>query len=268
MFFNLLTLIAGLFANINTPFIKNFLIRQFIKYYRVNMKEALIEDPTAYSSFNEFFIRALKPDQRPLQHAAIISPVDGCISEMGYIQSGQLLQAKNRYYTVSKLIGENEKIKTPFELGAFATLYLSPKDYHRVHMPIDGLLLQTTYIPGRLLSVNPVSVNRNPNLFAENERLVALFKTPLGLMNLIMVGATIVGKIATVWTGELTRKRTSYTIDHTKEEHQVRLKQGEELGYFKLGSTVILLFEDAEKVKWLADIQSGNPIKLGERFTE
>lgn len=224
------------------------------------MTEALIENPREYPCFNDFFIRLLKPNQRIIQNADVISPVDGFISEIGYIKSGQLLQAKNRYYTANKLIGEHENTKTQFDDGAFATLYLSPKDYHRVHMPINGTLLKTTYIPGRLLSVKPSSVNKNHNLFAENERLVALFQTEFGLMKVIFVGAVIVGKIATKWTGEIKRSRQSYTIEH---KETIAFKKGEEIGYFKLGSTVILLFSDAKKIDWLSTLKTNYPIKLG-----
>lgn len=223
-----LTVLAGLLADVKSPAVKNFIIRQFIAKYRVNMQEALVEDPAIYKSFNEFFIRNLKPESRPLAKADIISPVDGVVSELGRINEGQLLQAKGRYYTVADFLA-NEPASAQFQDGHFITLYLSPKDYHRVHMPLDGMLHKMVYIPGRLFSVQPTTARVIPQLFARNERLVIYFETRLGLMAMVMVGATIVGAIGTSWHGELRRQKKVQTFEYQQAE--TMLKQGSEVGF-------------------------------------
>lgn len=202
-----ITALAGYFADVKSPCFKNFLIRSFIHKFDVDMSEALIEDPKSYDSFNDFFIRHLKPECRPLSQSDIICPVDGCISEIGTIERGQLLQAKGKYYSVQELLACDAQLAEQFVQGQFATLYLSPKDYHRVHMPIDAELVSMTYIPGALFSVQPATTRIVPKLFARNERLAIFFKTKIGPMVMVMVGATIVGAIGTSWHGDVKRSK-------------------------------------------------------------
>lgn len=259
-----LTFLVGCLAKVKNPIIKNFLIKQFIAAYHVNMKEAVNEDPHSYVDFNDFFIRHLKTDCRPIASAQVISPVDGCVSEIGRIQSGQLIQAKGKEYTVQELLACDEQTAASFAQGHFATLYLSPKDYHRIHMPIDAELKSMTYVPGALFSVKPSTVNTIPKLFARNERLVVFFNTALGPMSMVLVGATIVGAIGTSWHGELQRSQKEVSFAYQDRF----LKQAEEMGYFKLGSTVILLFADADKVQWNDRLTAGSPIRFGEALNK
>ena len=260
-----LTSLAGFLAGLNTTYIKNRLIRYFLKKYQVNMNEALIEDPYQYACFNDFFIRRLKKESRPLANADLISPVDGCVSELGPIVSGQLIQAKGKNYSVSELLAADPVTVQQFEQGQFATLYLSPKDYHRVHMPIEGLLLSMTYVPGALFSVQPRTARAIPKLFARNERLVVHFATALGPMVIVMVGATIVGSIATTWHGEVKRSKEQITFDYTQNQvSRVVLDQGEEIGFFKLGSTVVLLFAAGNHMSWDPALHAGSTIQFGQ----
>jgi phosphatidylserine decarboxylase len=258
-----LTVFAGCMADVKNTRIKNYLIQRFIKKYQVNMSEALIEDPTAYSCFNEFFIRHLKPECRPLAQADIISPVDGCVSELGLIKKGQLVQAKGRHYSVEELLSCNEERAQPFIEGQFATLYLSPKDYHRVHLPIDARLISMNYIPGALFSVQPTTARVVPKLFARNERLAIFFDTKIGPMAMVMVGATIVGAIGTSWHGEITRSKQSVSFDYSKDALKSVFKQGDEAGFFKLGSTVVLLFAKGA-MEWNKTLKAGSPIRFGQ----
>lgn len=260
-----ITALAGQFANVKKPAIKNYLIQQFINQYKVDMSEALIENPKDYACFNDFFIRHLKPECRPLADADIISPVDGAISEMGKIDKGQLLQAKKKYYTVDELLGSDSELGKPFNEGYFATLYLSPKDYHRVHSPIDCHLKKMIYIPGKLFSVQPTTTNVIPKLFARNERLVMYFDTQAGPMAMIMVGATIVGAIGTSWHGDIKRGKQSVHFDYEHQDLASKtFHKGVELGYFKLGSTVILLFADKTAMQWDKNLQAGDLIRFGQ----
>lgn len=257
----ILTSFAGWMADVNNTAIKNYLIQNFIKKYHVNMNEALIENPTEFACFNDFFIRHLKPEVRPLAKADIISPVDGTISELGLINQGQLIQAKGHDYSVQELLACDMETAQHFTNGQFATLYLSPKDYHRVHMPIDAQLRSMTYIPGALFSVQPSTVRVVPKLFARNERLSVFFETKAGPMAMVMVGATIVGAIGTSWHGDLKRTKTPANFDYTTSNPM--LLQGDEMGYFKLGSTVILLFANSEQVQWNSMLHAGSPIQFG-----
>ncbi|MDI9818040.1 MULTISPECIES: archaetidylserine decarboxylase [unclassified Legionella] len=263
-----LTHLAGIFANVRTPAIKNFLIRHFIRQYGVNMQEAREETPENYACFNDFFIRQLKPECRPLANADIISPVDGFISEFGAIKEGQIVQAKKHNYTVEELLACNKALSKQFIDGCFATLYLSPKDYHRIHMPIAATLRELIYVPGKLFSVQPSTVRVIPMLFARNERLVALFDTEAGLMAMVLVGATIVGAIGTRWHGDIKRsaKKQAYYID--PKESANTILQGEEMGYFKLGSTVILLFAEGNQIHWHDDLYPGQSIRYGQALAE
>lgn len=257
-----LTVLAGCLADVKNTKVKNYLIQRFIQKYQVNMSEALIEDPTAYSSFNDFFIRHLKPGVRPLAHADVVSPVDGCVSEIGIIENGQLVQAKGRYYTVEEFLACAPAIADQFTHGQFATLYLSPKDYHRVHMPLDAKLMSMTYIPGTLFSVQPTTARVVPKLFARNERLVVFFETAVGPMAMVLVGATIVGAIGTSWHGDLKRAKKPVSFDYTDTPQQ--LLKGAEMGFFKLGSTVVLMFAHGKQVQWNKNLKAGSPIKFGE----
>ncbi|HVT62664.1 MAG TPA: archaetidylserine decarboxylase [Legionellaceae bacterium] len=256
---------AGFMANLRIPRIKNYLIQDFVYKYQVNMAEALEPNPLNYASFNEFFIRRLKPGARPIADERIISPVDGSISEIGHLTDGQLLQAKNHHYSVLALLGGDEALAAQFQSGCFATLYLSPKDYHRVHMPIEGCLQESIYVPGSLFSVQPTTARVVPNLFARNERLVCIFSTALGPMAMILVGAAIVGSIGTTWGGDVIRstslQRTHYPIEGTRS---IVLDKAMEMGYFKLGSTVILLFTHQAQMTWAAHLTAGDEIRLGQ----
>jgi phosphatidylserine decarboxylase len=263
-----LTALAGCLAEVKEPRVKNYIIQRFIKKFQVNMSEALIEDPTAYACFNEFFIRHLKPECRPLAQADLISPVDGCVSELGAIQEGQLIQAKGRYYSVAELLACSDENASEFVNGQFATLYLSPKDYHRVHMPVDAELLSMTYVPGALFSVQPTTARVVPKLFARNERLVISFSTQVGPMVMVMVGATIVGAIGTRWHGDIKRSKQNTHFDYSKIEMNKSMAQGDEMGYFKLGSTVVLLFANGEKVHWNKNLKAGSAVRFGEALGE
>ncbi|KTC85031.1 archaetidylserine decarboxylase [Legionella brunensis] len=264
---HLLTHFAGILANVRSPAVKNLLIRRFIQQYCVNMQEAREENFENYPSFNEFFIRHLKPECRPLEGADIVSPVDGVISELGTIEQGQILQAKGRYYTVHQLLACEQALSQQFTHGRFATLYLSPKDYHRIHMPIDASLREMIYVPGKLFSVQPTTARVIPYLFARNERLVIFFDTSVGSMAMVLVGATIVGAIGTKWHGDLRRSRKKQYFSYAElEQKNTKILQGEEMGYFKLGSTVVLLFADGDKVQWLDNLTAGQSICYGQAF--
>lgn len=211
------------------------------------------------------FIRHLRPECRPVAEAAVVSPVDGVISEIGRITSGRLLQAKGRDYTVSELLTSESALSAQFDNGSFATLYLSPKDYHRVHMPMDATLKEMIYVPGKLFSVQPTTARVIPRLFARNERLVVFFDTSVGLMAMVLVGATIVGAIGTAWHGDIRRGRQKVRFDYTDNTAvNTALQKAVEMGYFKLGSTVVLLFAEGERMQWRPDLQAGSGIRFGE----
>ena len=264
-----LTLLAGLLADVRTPRIKNYIIHQFIRQYAVNMSEAENDNPESYACFNDFFIRHLKPGCRPLAQHDLISPVDGCVSEIGNIHEGTILQAKHRYYTVNDLLACEPSLSAQFNQGRFATLYLSPKDYHRVHMPIEGTLSHMIHVPGQLFSVQPLTARVIPHLFSRNERLVVFFNTKVGLMAMVMVGATIVGSIGTSWQGDIVRQGKKQVFDYHQHPGQaLQLQQGAEMGYFKLGSTVILLFAEGNRIQWEANLTAGSMVRLGQGFGE
>lgn len=259
-----LTAFAGCLANVKIPRIKDHLIGRFIKKYQVNMSEAFVEDPKAYSCFNDFFIRRLKPESRPLASVDIISPVDGSVSELGPIVDGQIIQAKGKNYTVEELLNCDEATAQQFSQGRFATLYLSPKDYHRVHMPMGARLKSMNYIPGALFSVQPTTARVVPKLFARNERLAVFFETSIGPMVMVMVGATIVGAIGTSWHGDIKRVKKKISFDYTQENKEKELEQGEEMGFFKLGSTVVLLFANGDEMKWEPSLNAGFDVRFGQ----
>ncbi len=253
---------AGWMANMRTVKIKNYLIRYFVRKYPVNMSEAIEANPFNYPSFNEFFIRRLRPETRPIANAAVVSPVDGNISEIGYLADGKILQAKEHSYSVTALLGGDLSYAAEFQAGCYATIYLSPKDYHRVHMPADGKLLEMIYIPGSLFSVQPTTTRVVPNLFAKNERLVVMFSTEFGLMAMVLVGAAIVGTMGTVWHGDLMRGAKIQRFNYNQES--IVLAKAMEMGYFKLGSTVIVLFTNPKQIEWLAQWQAGKVVRLGQ----
>lgn len=260
-----LTWILGSIANIKTPWFKNLFINCFIRIYDVNMAEAQYDTADDYETFNNFFTRYLKPEARPIADTTIISPVDGYLAQFGRIEDGQIIQAKGRQYSLEALLAGDVNACETLKKGAFATLYLSPKDYHRVHMPIEGTLLQTTYVPGKLFSVQPATTRVIPDLFARNERLICLFDTPIGLMASIMVGATIVGSMATSWGGVLPRKKIIERINYRGQDFaQPSLPQGGEMGYFQMGSTVILLFANAQAIQWVDQLTVGQAVKFGQ----
>ncbi len=241
---HLLSRVMGKLAS--GKFLKNTLIKLFIRRYRVDMSQAEISAIQEFENFNTFFTRALKPGARPLAQDpnAILCPADGAISGIGAIEQDRLPQAKGRYYTIAELLAD-ESYATKFEGGCFATVYLSPRDYHRVHMPLEGRLIKTLYVPGKLFSVNRVTADSIPNLFARNERLVCIYDTPVGSMALVLVGAMIVAGIETVWAGEVcpNKERSVKAADFSAHSPPVQLATGAEMGRFKLGSTVIVLFE-------------------------
>lgn len=242
-----LTRLMGKLASAKAGGLTTAIIRWFIKQYNVNMDEALHSDPKHFKTFNEFFVRELKPDARPLAQGddVITHPADACVSQFGPIHDGKLIQAKSHDFSAQTLLGGDAKLAEEFTAGEFATLYLSPSDYHRVHMPCDGTLRQMIYVPGDLFSVNPLTAANVPNLFARNERVVCIFDTEFGPMAQVLVGATIVGSIELVWAGTVTppRGNTVYRWDYPATGNKaVVLKKGEEMGRFKLGSTVINLF--------------------------
>jgi len=260
---------SGWVSNNRWPWLKNTIIRRFIKVFKVNMKEALQEDPEDFGSFNEFFIRHLKPELRPLcnQPKCIISPADGTISQIGEMEKDAILQAKHKPFSLKALVGGDESLANTFYHGHFATLYLAPNNYHRFHMPVDGTLKQMIYIPGRLFSVNTATTTYVDDLFARNERVVCVFETACGPMAVILVGAMLVASIHLAWHGKITprspRKISQWTYDEDLETKQkLFFKKGEELGYFELGSTVIVLFSE-DAAQWHKHLEPNMPVKMG-----
>lgn len=263
---HLISRAVGLLANTRHPAIKNALIRWFIQRYQVNMAEALHENAEDYACFNDFFTRELKPGARTFVTGAneIACPVDGAISQLGSIGQGRIFQAKGHHFDLVDLLGGNQEFAAPFEDGEFATIYLSPKDYHRIHMPLAGKLKAMVHVPGDLFSVNPVTVENVPNLFARNERVVALFDTEQGPMAMVLVGAMIVASIETVWAGQVApRSKQVTTIHYGETAPALSLEQGAEMGRFKLGSTVVLLFPKG-KMQWAEGLTAGAGVRLGQ----
>jgi phosphatidylserine decarboxylase len=254
---------VGRLAASENTFVKNTFIKNFAAKYQVNMAEALEENPLAYKSFNDFFTRALKPNARPIatDSKAIISPADGAISQIGAITADKIFQAKGHDYSVTTLLGGDEQRAEAFIGGQFATVYLSPKDYHRVHMPFTGKLTQMIYVPGDLFSVNTTTAENVPNLFARNERVVCLFDTEVGQMAVVLVGAMIVAGIATAWAGNLAPQGKN--IVTTNYDGSITLKKGDELGRFYLGSTAIVLF-GANVMQWRNNLTATTPVRMGE----
>lgn len=258
-----LTAVAGKFASARTGAATQLAIRRFIAYYGVDMAEAAQPDPAAYTSFNDFFTRALKPGARPLAQADLICPVDGAISQFGGIDGDRIFQAKGHDYTTTELVGGDGTLAAHFHGGHFATLYLAPKDYHRIHMPCDGRLLRMVHVPGALFSVNPATALGVPGLFARNERVVCAFEGRDGPWVLVLVGATIVGSMATVWHGVVNPKRGGRLREWSYSDQQIALKQGDEMGRFLLGSTVVMLFPPGRLV-WNPAWAPGAAVRMGE----
>ena len=258
-----LTIFAGWVAGARGGAFTTALIRWFVKRYNVNMAEAAAPDIASYASFNDFFTRALTPGARPLAAADYLCPVDGAISQFGPITGDQIFQAKGHSYSTQALVGGDATLAAQFQDGQFATLYLSPRDYHRIHMPIDGNLRRMIYVPGDLFSVNPTTARGVPGLFARNERVVCVFDSAEGPFVLTLVGATIVGSMATVWHGQVNPPRSPQICEWQYEAGQVVLKKGAEMGRFLLGSTVVMLF-GKDRVAFNPEWTAARPIRMGE----
>ncbi|MET1077500.1 MAG: archaetidylserine decarboxylase [Pseudomonas sp.] len=264
---HLLSRLIGYAADCRISGFKNRLISWFAQQYQVDMREALVEDLHAYEHFNAFFTRALKDGARPLDDSpgAVLCPADGAISQLGAIEHGRLFQAKGHSFTAQELLGGDSQRAQAFLGGTFATVYLSPKDYHRVHMPLTGTLREMVYVPGRLFSVNQTTAENVPGLFARNERVVCLFDTERGPMAVVLVGAMIVASIETVWAGLVTPpKRSLKTLRYDEAARApITLAKGAELGRFKLGSTAIVLF-GPDQVAWHNNLGAGSAVRMGQ----
>jgi phosphatidylserine decarboxylase len=258
-----MTALAGVVAGARGGAMTQVLIRRFVDRFGVNMNEAADPDTAAYATFNDFFTRALRPGARPLAAADWVCPVDGALSACGAIERDQVVQAKGHRYSTAALLGGSAQLAGQFVDGHFATLYLSPKDYHRIHMPCDGRLQRMIHVPGALFSVNPATAQAVPGLFARNERVVCLFETAFGPLALVLVGATIVGSMATVWHGVVNPPRIGVLREWNYADRDVRLKQGEEMGRFLLGSTVVMLWPKSA-LRFNAAWQPGVAVRLGE----
>ena len=265
---HLLSRLAGGLANCTWSWVKNPFINWFVKRYQVDMSQAVEPDPTAYRCFNDFFTRALLPDARPLDEgeASILCPADGAISQLGKIEHGRIFQAKGQSFSVLELLGGNPAHAEQFQGGEFATVYLSPSDYHRVHMPLGGTLRDMIYVPGKLFSVNQTTAENVPELFARNERVVCLFDTDAGPMAVVLVGAMIVASVETVWAGLVAppqRQLRSESYGHSAPE----LERGAEMGRFKLGSTAIVLFAPG-RARWDEHLTAGSLVRMGQKMGE
>ncbi len=264
-----LTRLTHAVTRVRTPWFKDALIRLFIRHFRVNLAEALEPNARAYPHFNAFFTRALKPGARPIAPGdrVICCPVDGAVSQIGVADVDTLVQAKGRTFSLTALLGDAERAK-PFQGGAFATLYLSPRDYHRIHLPLTGQLREMVHIPGKLFSVSPLTARMVDGLFARNERVVTQFDTSAGPMALVLVGAINVASIETVWAGAITPPlgKTIRRWDYPPSgDGTVRLEKGAEMGRFNMGSTVIVLFGPGQ-VRWEAQIKPGATVRMGQRL--
>lgn len=264
---HLLTLLAGKLARAKLGKFTTYLITQFIKKFNIDMSEAKHSDPIYFDTFNDFFTRELKAGIRPIVEGDnnLAIPVDGCISQQGDIKEGRIFQAKGHDFSLRELIGGLDQVALPFDDGIFSTIYLSPKDYHRIHMPITGKLEQMIFIPGDLFSVNPLTAQNVPNLFARNERAVAIFSTAIGPMAMVLVGATIVGSIETVWAGTLSAQKNKEIQYWDYKDQEIILEKGAEMGRFKLGSTIVALFPK-NSIHFNDDLAPSSVTRLGELF--
>lgn len=254
-------------TRIEKPWFKDAFIRSFMRMYRIGLDQAKVQDPKAFRHFNEFFTRELKPGVRPLSlEPALLSPVDGTISQFGRIENGRIFQAKGHSYTAIDLLGGNIENATPFLGGDFCTIYLAPYNYHRIHMPANATLRYWRYVPGRLFSVNPATARSMPGLFTRNERIVAVFDTERGPLAMVLVGALFVGSMETVWTGQVTppHSREADSGNYTPM-NPVTLKRGQEMGRFNMGSTVILLHAPYG-MQWSPYVRPGATIRMGEEL--
>ncbi len=258
-----LTRLAGNLADARAGRLTTLAIRWFIRRYGVDMAEAANPDPAAYASFNDFFTRPLRDDARTLAEAGFICPVDGAISQCGAIDGDQVLQAKGHGYSTTALLGGDAELAERFRGGRFATLYLSPRDYHRVHMPCAGRLKRMIHVPGTLFSVNPLTARGIPGLFARNERVVCIFEGESGPFVMVLVGATIVGSMATVWHGIVNPPRPGQLREWRYDDETRVLERGEEMGRFRLGSTVVMLFP-RDRLAFPPDWHPGRPVRMGE----
>lgn len=263
----LLSRLLGKLAAAEAGKLTTFLIKKFIRKFNVDMNEAKYSAPEHFKTFNDFFTRELKPDVRQIiaGEENLALPVDGCISQMGDIKEGRIFQAKGHDFSLRELLGGRDDVAAPFDDGLFSTIYLAPKDYHRIHMPITGKLEQLIFIPGDLFSVNPLTAQNVPNLFARNERAVAIFSTAIGPMAMVLVGATIVASIETVWSGTLTANADKEIQYWDYKQQNITLEKGAEMGRFKLGSTIVALFPK-ESIHFAEDLQAGSVTRLGELF--
>lgn len=262
---HLLSNMMGKVGDCRWPWLKDNFIAWFIKLYQVDLTEAVESNAKNFNSFNDFFTRALKSSARPIvtENNAIACPVDGFVSQVGQINNGQLIQAKNKSFTLSQLLGQNQEYASLFEHGQFATLYLAPKNYHRIHIPLSGQLKSMLYVPGKLFSVNPLTAENVDGLFARNERLITLFDTGIGPMAVIFVGAMIVASIETVWAGVITppHGKTMKYWDYSQQ--MIKYERGDEIGRFKMGSTVIVLFPK-NSMTFAQHLQPQQAVKMGE----
>lgn len=260
---HLITIAAGKLANIKGGKLTAWVIKKFVNHYKVNMNEAANSDINSYKTFNDFFVRELKPNARPLADSKLICPVDGAISQLGPISNQTIIQAKNHNYSTAALLANSELAKH-FDNGAFATIYLSPKDYHRIHMPCAAKLISMQFIPGQLFSVNPLTAENVPSLFARNERLVCEFEShDTGRFAMVLVGATIVGSMATTWHGLVKRNGNKQIQSFNYEDQNITFNKGDEMGRFLLGSTVILLFKN-DQVDFNSSLSAGDSVNLGQ----
>ena len=259
-----LTRLAGRFASSQSGGLTTAVIRWFVRRYNVNMAEAAEPDVAAYATFNDFFTRPLKPGARPLDAADWVCPVDGAISQLGPISGDQVFQAKGHSYSTTALVGGDAALASQFQDGQFATIYLSPRDYHRIHMPCAGSLTRMVYVPGELFSVNPATARGVPGLFARNERVVCVFDTAFGPMVLVLVGATIVGSMATVWHGMVNPPRLPDVRTWTYEDDRISLGLGAEMGRFMLGSTVVMLWPQSADLRFQPDWSATRAVRMGE----
>jgi phosphatidylserine decarboxylase len=259
----LLTVLAGKLASARLGPVTQAAIRNFIAHYKVDMAEAADPRPESYATFNDFFTRPLREGARPISASPFVCPVDAAISQFGPIEQDQLFQAKGHSYSTRALVGGDQAMAHQFDHGHFATLYLAPKDYHRIHMPCAGRLKRMIYVPGDLFSVNPLTARHVPSLFARNERVVCEFACDHGPMVMVLVGATIVGSMATVWHGVVNPPRTRAPREWRYDDQQIVLGKGAEMGRFLLGSTVILLFPQ-NVLTFTPDWAPTRPVRLGE----
>ncbi len=264
---HLLSRLVGGLASCRWVWLKNFLIDQFIDYFQVDMAQAKKQQASDFENFNEFFTRELQDGARPICEGkqTLASPADGAISQLGTIKNGRIFQAKGQDFSLVELLGGNHDRAAVFEDGQFATIYLSPKDYHRVHMPVSGTLQEMAYVPGDLYSVNQTTAENIPQLFARNERVVTIFETEQGPVAMVLVGAMIVAAVETVWQGQVAPPKRELKVTEYGKPHHVHLEKGEEMGRFLLGSTVILCFPK-DTMSWEAELKAGSALQMGQQL--